>query len=207
METRKETVAWHHTEGHLKGTPAWYQKLALATPDNETPHYETASLSEFCGRFNLTEGKALSEIRRCKLWRCGNETPVQINTAEIYARRRGEQIPEKERPYTIPLPEFDRYAAIIEAEKRESEPSPTHLALHMNKRHPAFSSELEAAVSCWMAIFADAPPGTVATHTKDKTLSWLTQNCPKLEESQHRRIATLLTPDVRKAGGAPPTPE
>ena len=105
------------------------------------------------------------------------------------------------------IEEFEKYRASIAQENQVNEPSPKHPTLYMTKGHPAYSSELEAAVSCWLALFADASPGKVATHTKPKALSWLAKNRPKLDESQHKRIATVLTPDSRKAGGAPPTPE
>lgn len=191
METDKEALPWFKKKESLDGAPDWYQEIALATPDNSEPYYQTATLEEFCGRFDLTHGKALSEIRRCNLWGCGKP---------LFPLRGAN-------PYLVPLPAFDRYAAIIETEQQTTEPPRGHLDLYMNKRHPAFTSELEAAVSCWQALFADAPPGKVATHTKSKATSWLKQNRPTLDKSQRERIATVLTPDSKKKGGAPPTPE
>lgn len=76
----------------------------------------------------------------------------------------------------------------------------------MNKRHPAFTSELEAAVSCWQALFADAPPGKVATHTKSKATSWLKQNRPTLDKSQRGKDCNRLDTRFKEKGGAPPTP-
>ena len=171
--------------------PDWFIKLKNETPDDENPYYPMATLEEFCGRFDLATGKALSEIRRCKLWNCGKSARLFKKDAT-------------DNPYLIPLPEFDRYAAIIAAEKQDA-PPPLHAILYMDKRHLAFTSELEAAVSCWLALFADAPPGKIATHTKGKALKWLEQNRPKLDKSYRERIATVLTPDSKKKGGCTPS--
>ncbi|EKD41715.1 MAG: hypothetical protein ACD_73C00564G0001 [uncultured bacterium] len=165
--------------------------------ENESPLQEFVneySLAEFAGKFGYTTEKALFEIKKHNV-RAGNwceQEGIGFNVGKVEY---------------IPKAEVDRYAAIIAAEDQDNDPPQKPLPLYMKKRHPAFTSELEAAVSCWMALFADAPPGKVATHTKDKTITWLEQNRPKLDDSQRKRIATVLTPNSKKKGGAPTTPE
>ncbi|MBK5277050.1 MAG: hypothetical protein JJE30_18645 [Desulfuromonadales bacterium] len=150
------------------------------------------TFDEFLEKFGYTREKAIYEIKHHGIK--ASYTLPRLKTLLPFGGPYGH-------PSLIPRNEVERYAAII----AENESPPTQ---YMDKdRQPAFSSELEAAVSCWMALFSDATPAKVATHTREKAMSWLSKNRPELEESQHKRIATLLTPDARKSGGAPPATE
>lgn len=80
--------------------PGWF-----LTSDGEYQDYETITLEEFCGRFDLTREKALWEIKRCKLWGCGKSV---LFTVGVYK--------SSDPPYIIPVPECEKYAAIREAE-------------------------------------------------------------------------------------------
>ena len=92
--------------------PEWYRQLQASTPEGENPEYVKIGLDEFCGRFDLTPGTAKAEIRRCKLLNCG-VSPLRVFKMP---HERGQD------DFKIPLPEADRYAAIIAAEKQQSEP-------------------------------------------------------------------------------------
>ncbi len=93
--------------------PEWYLELKSKTPPGEQPVYGTLTLAEFCGRFDLTENKALWEVKRCKLWGCGK--PLLILRSKHA---------QSEAPYTIPEKEADRYAEIIAAENTVAVSSP-----------------------------------------------------------------------------------
>lgn len=179
--------------------PEWYLELKRNNPGpNLNQHIERGTIEEFCGRFDLSKEKAAWEIKRCKLWGffVSGTFPAQI-----------ERFSCAKAPQQLPMQEFERYAAIIAEEREKQEMPPQHPVYYMNKRHLAYSSELEAAVSCWLALFADAPHGKVASHTATKVIDWLGKNRPKLDGTKRKRIATILTPDSRKSGGAPPMPE
>ena len=118
--------------------PEWYKQLLASTPEGESPEYVKIGLDEFCGRFDLTPGKAKAEIRRCQLWNCGVH-PFRNFPARL---RMPDEIGKD--PFQIPLPEADRYAAIIEAEKQQEAPPPCNSSPYTNKKHHAYSGELEA---------------------------------------------------------------
>ena len=105
-------------------TPEWYEKLKKeqGCGQNQIPHYEEITLSEFCGRFNLTPEKASWEIKSRKLWGYDRYYSHSFH---------GPSIPGE---YHLPEPEADRYAAILEAEK---------LATTQPIKHPCLDSELE----------------------------------------------------------------
>lgn len=122
--------------------PDWLIKLESETPDVEHPFYPKATLEEFCGRFDLTTGKALSEIRRCKLWDCGKSLHFFKKDAT-------------DNPYLIPLPEFDRYAAIIEEENEVNQPPLTHPCL--DPIDDFYSEELALAIRAWEYARSNRP--------------------------------------------------
>ncbi len=184
--------------------PEWFERLQQeqGLHGDEYPDYELITLAEFCGRFGLSENEALWKIKEYKLWGCGKPR-IQGNPFGIMARvgMRGDV-------YYIPLPEADRYAAILEAEKQQEEPPPCNSTPYMNKKHAAYSVELEAAVSCWLALFADAAPGTIRLIGRDEISKWLKENRPKAVESKAAldRVVTIVNPKENKGGGAKPTP-
>lgn len=90
--------------------------------------FTRATLAEFCGRFGLTREKALSEIRRCKIWTCEPYGSSKLFLNEL-------------EPSIIPLAEFDRYEAIIAAEKL---PKPKRKST-MDEGHKAAKAKFEEA--------------------------------------------------------------
>lgn len=126
--------------------PEWFILLKTDTPEGETPEYVKIGLDEFCGRFDLTPGKAKAEIRRCKLWNCG------VHPARGFLKRPHEIGDD---PFKIPLPEADRYAAIIEAEKAATTPPIQHPCL--DPEHPFYAEELAVAVKAWEYAVSQKP--------------------------------------------------
>jgi hypothetical protein len=165
----------------------WEKNFPLNSDGNHVVPYYT--LEEFAGRFGYTIEKARYEIK----WR-GIHTTRQIFV--------------KGAPLVIFDLEVDRYAAILEAEKQQEEPPPCNLPPYMNKKHAAYADELEAAVSCWLALYADAAPGTIRLIGRDEISKWLKENRPKAVVSKAAldRVVTIVNPKENKGGGAKPTP-
>lgn len=159
-------------------------------------------LDEFQGKYGYSREKAIYELGKhgIKAWHkfSGYKTLMLARVGSFLDN-------ENKQIISIPTEEVDRYAAIKANENEDVEPLQSQSIPYMNKRHPAYTSELEAAVSCWLSLFADAPHGKVASHTKAKAIAWLKENRPKLSLSQCSRIATVLTPVAKKDGGCPPT--
>lgn len=60
------------------------------------------------------------------------------------------------------------------------------------REHPCFAPELQAALACWQALFADATSPTMIR--KADMLAWLRQHHPDLSQAAMERIALVLTP-------------
>lgn len=151
--------------------------------------YPVYTIDEFAGRFGYTIEKALYEIKRCN-----------FHPDTQYSR----SFPPRKVVYSF---EVDRYAAILEAEKQQEEPPPCNSPPYMNRKHAAYSDELEAAVSCWLALYADAAPGTIRLIGRGKISKWLKDNRPKTVASKAAldRVITIVHPKENKGGGAKPT--
>jgi len=163
----------------LNTRPDWFQELKRNAPD-ERIYYPFATLDEFCGRFNLTTGKALSEIRRCKLWNCGKHSGKNF-----YARREGRK---EDETYYIHLPEFDRYAAIIAAEK-PLEPLTHPLFDESDDFH---SKRLSLAVRAWEYARSAKP---TKSNFSAKIDSFLDKQ--GIEGNERKRIKEICNPSPR----------
>lgn len=164
--------------------PEWYRLLRANTPEGKIPEYVKIGLDEFCGRFDLTPGKAKSEIRRCQLWNCGVH-PVRNFPVRF---RKPDEIGKD--PFEIPLPEADRYAAIIAAEK------PINPI-----EHPLFdttdnfhSKRLAIAVRAWEYARSKKPAPTKSNFLK-RVDSFL--DSQGIEGNERARIREICNPSPR----------
>ena len=79
----------------------------------------------------------------------------------------------------------------------------------MDKAHPLFSAELEAAVEAWLIHYSDKAPGSSALAKKPTLKSWLTKNRPTITTNDNgqpienvlERISMIANPF--KSGGRP----
>lgn len=137
--TRFDCLEDRQTMEGKEAPPAWYRELEQKRIENRGVFYESGTIEEFCGRFDLSYGKALAEIRRCKLWNFGiGKRCKTIDYEDIYARLKPGYV-EKPKPVEIeylPLPEFDRYAEIIAAEREKAPSTPEPVDTAVKKALP-----------------------------------------------------------------------
>jgi len=166
--------------------PEWYKQLLASTPEGESPEYIKIGLDEFCGRFDLTPGKAKAEIRRCQLWNCG------VHPFRNFRLRMPDEIGKD--PFEIPLPEADRYAAIIKAEKAATVPPARHPCL--DPGHPFYAQELALALGSWEYAVSQKP---TSSNFKKKIESFLQRQ--QAGVNQINRIVTVC--GINKRGPQP----
>lgn len=88
-------------------------------------------------------------------------------------------------------------------EEREPRP-PQDIATYMDRAHPMYSEELEAAVMVWRLLFEKADESIgVKKSPKNQVKEWLSQNKKDLSSEAKERIATLINPNKFKTGGPP----
>jgi len=105
---------------------------------------------------------------------------------------------------------LNEYPPFLFPEKRKAqEPTFADSIPFMDKKHPNYSSELEAAVSVAMALFFSDNQGEdrKGKTPKQRVLDWLKENRPSIRSKEARkRISKLINPDKHRKGGAPKTP-
>jgi len=140
------------------------------------------------GKLDYIEKKVADNI----LFGSSTEIRLKKSVLKEYAERRNE------------------YPPFLFPEKRKAqEPTFADSIPFMDKKHPNYSSELEAAVSVAMALFFSDNQGEdrKGKTPKQRVLNWLKENRPSIWSKEAReRISTLINPDKHRKGGAPKTP-
>lgn len=78
--------------------------------------------------------------------------------------------------------------------------------LFLNKDHPNYSKELEAAVCAWQALFSSGKNVKTGNTTPKRLIEeWLKKNRPDFSKEAIMRIQVLCNPDISKTGGVPKT--
>ena len=110
------------------------------------------------------------------------------------------------------LREIDRLKQEIATRTMQLEQSKTKMLVdYMNPEHEFFAPELEAAVSAWMELFGQKRIDE-SRGSKEQIESWLQERGDRplsggdpFSEKAIGRIAAVVTPKKKKAGGRPPT--
>lgn len=122
----KDEVSYRYADQDETKIPSWFAEYFIDF--QKSPKDAAYTLEEFSGRFKHTTTDALYEIRRHKLFGCG----------EYHSTGK---------TYWIPIPEVDRYAAILEAEKLATSPPVKHPCL--NSGLEFHSKRLALALEAW----------------------------------------------------------